>query len=170
MPSDQRTFPRCVKFRCQSKSVSESWRSLLLGVLVVVVWAIPAFVAPCVWGGPRIATSRRCLVAVLPRHTPHRRNDLPWGRSRSGNSRPADDFSDVFFSLMLGLNNYFVVHGGEEPFFPEIPAIVRTNGNPAVLFGTDQRITSRPAGQNGRLQRPEHDCTLVLRAANIKPD
>jgi hypothetical protein len=44
----------------------------------------------------------------------------------------AEDFLDLFFNLLLGLNNYFVVHGGEEPLFPEIPAIVRTNGNPAV--------------------------------------
>src|SRR5262245_28923427 len=44
----------------------------------------------------------------------------------------ANDFFEVFFNLLLGANNYFVAYGGEEPLFPQIPAIVRTNGNPAV--------------------------------------
>ena len=44
----------------------------------------------------------------------------------------ADDFFEVFFNLLLGLNNYFIFNGGEEPLLSEIPAIVRTNGNPAV--------------------------------------
>lgn len=43
-----------------------------------------------------------------------------------------DDFFDVFFNLLLGMNNYFLVNGGKEPLLSEIPAIVRTNGNPAV--------------------------------------
>jgi len=42
----------------------------------------------------------------------------------------AEDFLDMFFNLLLGLNNYFVVYGGEEPLFPEIPAIVRTIARP----------------------------------------
>jgi hypothetical protein len=44
----------------------------------------------------------------------------------------AEDFFDLFFNLLLGLNNYFVAFGGEEPLLSQIPAIVRTNGNPAV--------------------------------------
>ena len=34
-------------------------------------------------------------------------------------SRRADDFFEVFFNLLLGLNNYFMVNGGEEPLFSE---------------------------------------------------
>ncbi len=44
----------------------------------------------------------------------------------------ADNFLEVFFNLMLCLNNYLAATGVEEPLFSEIPAIVRTNGNPAV--------------------------------------
>ena len=44
----------------------------------------------------------------------------------------ADNFFEVFFNLMIGLNNYLAVTGGEEPLFSEIPVIVRTNGNPVV--------------------------------------
>src|SRR5262245_57863686 len=36
----------------------------------------------------------------------------------------ADDFFEVFFNLLLGLNNHFLVFGGEEPPLSEIPAIV----------------------------------------------
>src|SRR5262249_31179308 len=43
-----------------------------------------------------------------------------------------DDFFELFFNLLLGLNNHFLVFGGAEPLLAEIPAIVRTNGNPAV--------------------------------------
>ena len=71
----------------------------------------------------------------------------------------ADDFFDVFFNLLLGLNNYFIVNGGEEPLLSEIPAIVRTNGNPAVDAALSWMI-----GDSGRSRTTDWGRELYLRA------
>src|SRR5215471_8223339 len=51
-----------------------------------------------------------------------------------------DDFLKMFFNLLIGLNNYFLAYGGEEPLLSEIPSIIRTNGNPAVDAALSWRI------------------------------
>ena len=71
----------------------------------------------------------------------------------------ADDFFEVFFNLLLGLNNYFIFNGGEEPLLSEIPAIVRTNGNPAVDAALSWMI-----GDSGRSRTTDWGRELYLRA------
>jgi hypothetical protein len=70
-----------------------------------------------------------------------------------------DDFFEVFFNLLLGLNSYFIVNGGEEPLLSEIPAIVRTNGNPAVDAALSWMI-----GDDGRARTTDWGRELYLRA------
>jgi hypothetical protein len=71
----------------------------------------------------------------------------------------ADDFFEVFFNLLLGLNNYFIVNGGEEPLLSEIPVIVRTNGNPAVDAALSWMI-----GDSGHSRTTDWGRELYLRA------
>ena len=42
----------------------------------------------------------------------------------------SEDFGEMFFNFMLGLNNHLICT--DEPFLPEAPAFIRTNGNPLV--------------------------------------
>lgn len=55
-----------------------------------------------------------------------------------------NNFFELFFNLMIGLNNYLAVIGREEPLFSEIPAIIRTNGNPAVDATLNWMMAHRP--------------------------
>jgi len=45
-------------------------------------------------------------------------------------SAASEDFGEVFFNFMIGLNNHLV--GTSEQFLSEAPAFIRTNGNPQV--------------------------------------
>jgi hypothetical protein len=42
----------------------------------------------------------------------------------------SEDFGEMFFNFMFGLNNHLICT--DEPFLPEAPAFIRTNGNPLV--------------------------------------
>src|SRR3974390_3155011 len=53
------------------------------------------------------------------------------GAPIEGEIAATDDFFELFFNLLLGVNNHFLAYGGAEPLLSEIPALVRTNGNPA---------------------------------------
>jgi hypothetical protein len=56
----------------------------------------------------------------------------------------SEDFGEMFFNFMLGLNNYLILIGTDEPFLPQAPAFIRTNGNPLVDATMRWLIESSP--------------------------
>ena len=60
-------------------------------------------------------------------------------------SAAPSNFGDVFFNFVLGLDNYFVVTGGDKRTFSEgAPSFIRTNGNPEVDAAMRGLIASAP--------------------------
>ena len=48
-------------------------------------------------------------------------------------SAAPSNFGEVFFNFVLGLDNHFLVRGGDKGTFSEgAPSFIRTNGNPGV--------------------------------------
>jgi hypothetical protein len=78
----------------------------------------------------------------------------------------SEDFGELFFNFLLGLNNYLI--GTDELFLPQAPAFIRTNGNPLVDAAMRWLIESSPDFFDFDWERER--CLRRTYGARLSPD
>ena len=63
-------------------------------------------------------------------------------------SAASGNFFDVFFNLMIGLNNYLAMNSPDTLFSEGAPTFIRTNGNPAVDAAMRWLIANPPISKD----------------------